>query len=377
MAAGAGPAGGSGLLYRLLGGLLLTHGEQVLGVHAAGLTGHSHAHKGHGRAGSRVGSCHLHGVALTAHQMGGSAGGIHEGRVPLQLLEHLLVFLVGRHTGYAEGNDLDTPQVAPLLAEDLIQGVGQLHGVAGQLGVTDAALPDPGKSGLEGGQQFRLQLAVQPVAGIRLADVAADVGIEQHRVGNVIAVLAEAADTHVDVDAGPLIHHPEGHGRGGAVLVAHQFLGVEVVDPLILGRLAAEGEAVGHVVDDGADAALQLSGEQGGLRGHVVGELAGFGAHLDDAALIHDHHALAVRHRDDGAVGDDVITALGVAAAAGDTFLPLYRQHIFRQSLAIEILLPLVGHYAADASQCCFNQSHSYVFSFSLYLFLPIMEYRC
>ena len=83
MAPGAGPAGGSGLLYRLLGGLLLTHGEQVLGVHAAGLTGHSHAHKGHGRAGSRVESRHLHGVALRADQVCRRAGGIHEGRIPL------------------------------------------------------------------------------------------------------------------------------------------------------------------------------------------------------------------------------------------------------------------------------------------------------
>ena len=331
MAAGAGPAGGSGLLYRLLGGLLLTHGEQVLGVHAAGLTGHSHAHKGHGRAGSRVGSRHLHGVALTAHQMGGSAGGIHEGRVPLQLLEHLLVFLIGRHTGYAEGNDLDTPQVAPLLAEDLIQGVGQLHGVAGQLGVADAVFADLGEGGLQRRQQFGFQLAVQLIAGIGFGHVAAHIGVEQGGIADVIAVLAEAADAHINVDTGPLIHHAEGHGIGSAILVSDQFLGVEVIDTLILGSLTTEGEAGGHAVDDSTDALLKLTGKQRGFGGHIVGKLAGHGADLHDAALIHDHHALTIGHGDDAAVGDDIVAALGVAAAAGGALLTLNSHDVLRQ----------------------------------------------
>ena len=36
-------------------------------------------------------------------------------------------------------------------------------------------------------------------------------------------------------------------------------------------------------------------------------ELAGLGAELHDLALLDDHHALAVRHGNDGAVGDDVV----------------------------------------------------------------------
>ena len=354
MAAGASPAACRGLCRCLL----LTHGEQILGVHAARLTGHVHAHEAHGRAALIVGG-HLHGVALAAHQMGRRPGGIHEGCVPLQFFEHLLVFLVGRHAGHAEGHDLDAAKVAPLLAEDLVQGVGQLHGVTRQLGVTDAVLTDAGEGGLQSGQQLGFQLIVQLVAGVGFGHVAAHVGVEQDGVGDVIAVFTEAADAHVNVDTGPLIHHTEGHRRRRAVLVAHQLPGVEIVHPLILGGLAAEGEAVGHIVDDGADAALQLTGEQGRLGGHIVGELARLGADLDDAALIHDHHALAVGHGNDAAVGDDVVAAMLVAAAAGDALLALDSQHIFRQGFTIEIFLPLVGHDAAHAAQCCFDQSHN------------------
>ena len=358
MAAGTRPAvGRSGLLCRLLRRLLLTHGVQVLGVHAAGLTGHVHAHKRHGCA-ALIAGRHLHGIALRADEMRRRTGGIHEGRVALQLLQHLFVFLVGGDTGHAEGDDLDAAEVTPLLAEDFVQGIGQLHGVAGQLGVADAVLADPGEGGLEGGQQLGFQLIVQLVAGIGLADVAADVGIEQDGVGDVIAVLAEAADAHVNVDTGTLIHHPEGHGAGGAVLVAHQLFGIKIVHPLILGSLAAEGEAVGHAVNDGADAALQLAGEQGRLGGHVISKLARLGADLDDATLIHDHHALTIGHGDDAAVGDHVVASLGIAGAAGDALLTLDGHDVFGHSFTIEIFLPLVGHHAAHAAQCCFDQSH-------------------
>ena len=379
MAAGAGPSGGSGRcgLHRLLGLLLLAHGKQVLSVHSAGLTGHSHAHKGHSGTGSRVGGRHLHGIALTAHQMSGGAGGIHEGRVPLQLLQHLLIFLVRRHTGHAEGNDLDTTQVTPLFTEDLVQCVCQLHGMAGQLRVADAILADLGKGGLEGGQQLGFQLAVQLVSGIGLRHVAAHIGIEQGGIADAIAVLAEAANAHININTGPLIHHAEGHGIGGAILVSDQFLGVEVIDTLILGSLTAEGEAVGHVVEYVFDAFAQIAHENGRFGGLVIGVLAGHGAHIHDLALIYDEHALAIGHRDNAAIGDDVVAALGVAAAAGGALLTLDSHHVLRQCLAIKVFLPLVSQYAARTAQCRFNQSHSYVISFSLYLFPPIMENRC
>lgn len=52
----------------LLGLLLLAHLEQVLGVHAAHLAGHAHAHKGHGGTGAGVGGRRLHRLALRARR---------------------------------------------------------------------------------------------------------------------------------------------------------------------------------------------------------------------------------------------------------------------------------------------------------------------
>ena len=286
------------------------------------------------------------------------AGRIHERSVPLQLLEHLLVVLVCRHAGHAEGHDLNTPQVTPLLAQHLVQRVRQLQRVARQLGVPDAVLADPGKRRLQRRQQLRLQLAVQPVTGVRLADVAAHVGVEQHGVADVVAVLAEAADAHVDVDARALIHHAEGHGRRRAVLVPDQLLGVEVVDPLVLGRLTAEGEAVDHVVEHILDAVTQIAGENGRLRGHIVCILAGHRAHIHDLSLIHDQHTLAVRHRDDAAVADHVVVALCVAGALARLLLALDCQHVFRNRVAVKEFLPLICHHAARGAHCCFDKSH-------------------
>ena len=82
LTAGAGPAlhrgSGGGLRRLLLGLLLLAHLEQVLGVHAAHLAGHAHAHKGHGGTGAGVGGRRLHRLALRADEMRRRAGGVHK-----------------------------------------------------------------------------------------------------------------------------------------------------------------------------------------------------------------------------------------------------------------------------------------------------------
>ena len=118
--------------------LLSAHLIEILGVHAAHLSGHSHTHEGHGGTGIGVACCRLHGTGLGTHQMGRRPAGIHKGRVALHLFDHLLVFLVGLDPGAAEGDDLDAPQVTPAGGELLIEGLGQLQGMAGEGGVADA-----------------------------------------------------------------------------------------------------------------------------------------------------------------------------------------------------------------------------------------------
>ena len=202
-----------------------------------------------------------------------------------------------------------------------------------------------------------------------LADVAADVGVEQQRVFQPDAVLAEAADADIQIDARALVHHAEGNGTGRAVLVARQLLGVEVVDALILGGFAAEGEALADVGEHVLDAIAQITGEDARLGGHIVGVFARLCAHIHHLALLHDEHALAVRNGDHAAVGDDVVVAVLVAGPARGLFPALYRQHVRGDGLAIEVFLPLVGQHAASCAQCRFNESHSSCLLFCLVLF--------
>ena len=290
---------------------------------------------------------------------------VHERRVALHFLEHLLVFLARLDRRDAERHDLKAAQVAPLSGEHLVERVRQLHRVAGERRVADAHFGDLGKRGLQRGQKLGLELAIEAVARVVLAHVAADVRVEQDRIADAIAVLAEAADGNVDVDARALVNNAERHRRRRAVLVADELLGVEVVDALILGRLAAEGEALADIFEGADDACAELTGENGGLRRAVVHELARHGAQLRDLALIDDDHALSVRHRDDGAVRDDVFASLCVAAASGNAPLALDRHHVFRDRFTVKILLPLVGQYAASRAKRRFDKAHcrsSFVF---------------
>ena len=291
--------------------------------------------------------------------MCGGSRRVHERGVALHLLDHLLVFFRGLHRRYAERDDLQSAQIAPLGRQHVVERLRQLLRVAGQRRVTDAHLRNSCKRGLHGRQQLGLELAVELAAVVAGLDVAANVRVEQQRVGNAVGILAEAADGNVNVDTGALIDHAERHRRRRAVLVSDKLLGIEVIDSLILGRFAAEGKTLAHGGEHTHDVILvEAAREDRRLGGGVICILAGFGAHVHDLTLLDDQHTLPVGHGDDRAVCDDVIRAFCVAGTASRTLLTLDGQNIGRQRLAVKILLPLVGHYAAGSTQCSFNQSH-------------------
>ena len=370
LAAGAAPAasrrGGCG--GRSSGRLLLcAHLVEGLGVDAAGSSGLIHAHKGHGRTGRGIGSRCLHSRSLCAHHVGGGAGRVHKGGAALQLLDHLLVFFAGFDAGHAEGDDLDAAQLAPLAGQLLIQSLGQLGGMAGQSRVADAHLTDAGEGGLQCGHHLGAHLAFQRVTGVLVFHISADIGVKQDGVDDAVAVLAEAADADVDVDAGTLIHDAERHGAGGAVLVAHQLLGVDVIDALVGGSLTAEAEPLADLSKHFVDVLGQTLAQQRGLGAGVVGVLAGLGAEVHHLALLHDESALALGHRHDGTVGDDVLGAVAVGRAPGDFLLSLDSQHLRRESTAVKVFFPLVAHHAGCCAQCRFDKTHK-----PYLLYLPV-----
>ena len=327
--------------------MLLAHLEEALGVHATGLTGHPHAHESHSGTSIGVGGCRLHGAGLCADKMRRRAGGVHKGRIALQLLDHLFVFLVGLDAGNAEGYDLKTPKIPPLCGQFLVQSICQLCGVAWKGRVSNAHIADLCEGGLQRGQQLGFQLAVNGSAVKIRFHIAADIGIEQQGICHPVGILPETADSNVDVDPCPLVHHPERNRGGCTVLVAYDLLGVEVIHPLVLGGLAAKGKTLADILEHLPDTLPQVARKDAGFRGGVEGKFAGFGAYLHHLALLHDHHALAVGHGDHGAAGDNVVAAFGVAGAPGGPFPPLDRQHGSGDRLTVEILLPLIGHHAA------------------------------
>ena len=211
---------------------------------------------------------------------------------------------------------------------------------------------------MEGSEQLRLQLSVDLIPAVFLFHVAADIGIKQNRVGEPVAVFTETADRDVNIDASPLIHHPEGNGTGSTIFVANDLFGVEIIDPLILSCFAAKSKPLSDLGKGIFNAFTQVACEKGGSDRGVIDKFARNGADIHHLAVLHNTHALAVGHRHHRAVGDDVGAALGVGATAGRPFLSLAHQYIHRNRFAIKIFLPLVGHYAARGAQCRFNKSH-------------------
>ena len=258
----------------------------------------------------------------------------------------------------AKAHDLDAAQVTPVGREDLVERAGELGGVAGDGAVADAHLRDLGKGGLQSGEQLGLKLAVDLIARVAIGHVATHVGVEQQRVGDAVRILAVAAHGDVDVQANVVIDHAEGHGRGGAVLVADDLLGVDEVDALVLARVATKGKAAADIGEGLLDGIAQVAAKDARLAAGIEDELTGLQRDFDDLAVLHHEHALAVVDGDDRAVGDDVVLAARVGATATGAFAALAGQDVSRHRFAVDKFLPLVGHDAAGSSQSSFQESH-------------------
>ena len=339
----------------MLLGHLIELGRRV----SAGLLGHVHAHEAQRGTSGVVGGI-PHGLILGSGKLLGRHLGGAEGGGRLILLNLCHVLIQRRHAGDADVHDFQTPLVPPLLAEDIVQGVRQLHGVHLQSAVADAHFGNSAERHAQRAQQLGTKLLVQAAAGIGFGNVAADMLVEQHRVADAIGEHTEAAQTHIHVKTHVVVHHPEGDGAGGAVLVAGDLLGVEVVNALILGRLSAEGKALSEFIDGLAQTVAEVTAEHTGRGGGIIGIFAGLGGKFHDLALIHDHHALTVGHQNHGAGGDDVVASLVVDAAPAAGLFALQGQNPLGHRVTGEKLLPLIRQHAAGGIQSRTNKTHNH-----------------
>ena len=229
--------------------------------------------------------------------------------------------------------------------------------MTGQRAVADAEAGDLRKGGLESRKQLALELAVDLRAGIGALHIAADIGVEQDGVRYPIAVLAEAANGNIDIEADVVIHYAERNRTRRAVFVADKLLGVEEIDALILRGLAAEGKTLADILENRRDRAGQIAVKKAGLGGHVICIFSGLRADVNDLALVNDDHALTVGNGNDGAVRDHVIRGL-VRSLSGAFLLPLDNDHVRRKRIAIEVFFPLIGKNAARRAESRFDKSH-------------------
>ena len=142
------------------------------------------------------------------------------------------------------------------------------------------------------------------------------------------------------------------------VFVAHDLFRIEVINALILRRVAAVCETFADVLEDSHEIICEVTAEDGRLGGTVVGEHTGLGTDLDNLALLDDDHALSVVDGNAGAAADDVVRRARVGAVPTDTLLPLCNKGVLIETVAVEIFFPLVGEHSADGADCCLDKPH-------------------
>ena len=249
--------------------------------------------------------------------------------------------------------------------------------------VAHAHLGDTRKRRLQSREQLALHLRIEAIAREGLLDVTADVLVEDERIGDPIGVLAVHAHLGVHVEAEVRVDDTERNRRSRAVFVPVDFLRVEVVDTLVLARVATERKALADTLKRRLDALAKRAVEDRRLSRAVIGELAGLGAHVDDLAGFDDDHALAIVHGNNRAIGDDVALALRVRAAAlvGCTLLALRRQRVFVEHVrvAVEELAPRISKHATCRTGNRLDQTHLLLLSVVLplpYMIAQLLEQK-
>ena len=177
----------------------MTHGKEILGVHSVACV-HRHAHAHEAGHCARLVACRgLHRVRLSADEGRRRHGGVAHNCGTLSLLDELCILL--RKSDGAEGycDDLESAKLAPLCGEGGIHRVFKFGVVSNYLIGTKLELGETGKRGLKRADELGLELAVYLIAGIILLDVAADIGIEEHRIVNFIGIETRAADGDIDI----------------------------------------------------------------------------------------------------------------------------------------------------------------------------------
>ena len=207
------------------------------------------------------------------------------------------------------------------------------------------------KSRLQGADELGLQHIVKLASSVFAGNISANVRVEQKRVGDTVGVNTRAAEGYVNVKTDLGVNNTERNRIRSAEFVVQDFLGVEVVNSLILTGVAAVSETLADGLEGVQNALAEAAGEDTGLRGGIPCEFAGLRTELDNLALLNDDHGLAVCYGDAGTVGNDIVIALRVGRTASDLLLALGNKNVLVHGFAVEEFLPLIRKRAACRTQ--------------------------
>ena len=166
--------------------------------------------------------------------------------------------------------------------------------MCGKRGVAQSRIRKLTECGLKCGKKLAFKHTVDTASLVIVAYVTAYVGVEEHRVRYLVGELTVATEGDVYIKTEISVDKAEGNGGGGAVFIADYLLGVYVVNALILCGVTAKRKALADGLEGIKHSGTELACKYGRLGGAVPNEFAGLCAKLNNLALLHDHHTLAV-----------------------------------------------------------------------------------
>ena len=236
---------------------MLAHSEEIARIGAAHVAGHSHAHeRAHGAHAAFV-------LRSVSHCASRCRSNCSPSRIrianDLHILQPLLVLISHADVRDTELHDLYAAALRPILRKLFFQRIRDFLRVTNELTRSRAQDADFCKSRLKRRQKLTFELAVNLLAAVFTFHITANLFIEKDWIDDVIAVLTEALDVEIGVDSCALVHHAERNRSRRSVFVANDFFRIEVIDTLILTRIAAERKTASHLLEGCNDTLSQVA----------------------------------------------------------------------------------------------------------------------
>ena len=145
----------------------------------------------------------------------------------------------------------------------------------------------------------------------------------------MIGVLTKAAYGNIYIESHIRIYHAEWNRASRAIFIAHNFLDIKIVHPLVLASVTTKGKTFTNTFKHGFDIIFQITTENRRLCRRIIGIFARLGTKVNHLALLNDNHALTIINGNDGTRRDNIILRTRIRTAfLANALLPLCYENI-------------------------------------------------